>query len=289
MGLSTIAVVLALTAASAVLALAAGGLLWERSAREVRANLEAHRMEPASAVVDFKNFDELPEPVQRYFRNVLTDGQRVVASARIVHRGQFNMSETGEKWRPFTSEQEVTAASPGFDWEARIRMAPGLSVLVRDAYVAGQGILKASLAGLFTVAEWPQTPELARGELMRFLAEAVWYPTALLAGPFVKWEEAGGSSAKATLVDGETAVSLAFYFGPDGLVERVRAESRPRTVGERTVDMPWEGRFRVWERHGGMLVPTEGVVAWITPEGPRPYWRGKTGRIEYAFLEKNGD
>lgn len=287
MGLSTIAVVLALTAASAVLALAAGGLLWERSAREVRANLEAHRMEPASAVVDFKNFDELPEPVQRYFRNVLTDGQPVVASARIVHRGQFNMSETGEKWRPFTSEQAVITARPGFDWEARIRMAPGLSVLVRDAYVGGRGILKASLAGLFTVAEWSQTPELARGELMRFLAEAVWYPTALLAGPFVKWEEAGGSSAKATLVDGETAVSLAFYFGPDGLVERVRAESRPRTVGERTVDMPWEGRFRVWERHGGMLVPTEGEVAWITPEGPRPYWQGKIERIEYVFLQGN--
>jgi hypothetical protein len=286
-GLSTIAVVLALAAASAALALAAGGWLWERSAREVKENLGAHRMEPASAVVDFKNFGELPEPVQRYFRTVLTDGQPLVASARIVHRGQFNMSETGEKWRPFTSEQAVTAARPGFDWEARIRMAPGLSVFVRDAYVVGQGILKASLAGLFTVAEWPQTPELAYGELMRFLAEAVWYPTVLLPGPFVKWEETGESCAKATLADGGTAVSLVFHFGPDGLVDRVRAESRPRTVGDRTVDMPWEGRFRSWERHGGMLVPTEGEVAWITPEGPHPYWRGKIERIEYAFLQGN--
>lgn len=289
MGLSTIAWVVAVTAASAALALAAGGLLWESSARKVRANLEAHRMEPALAVVDFKNFEGLPEPVQRYFRIVLTDGQPVVASARIVHRGQFNMSETGEKWKPFTSEQAVTAARPGFDWEARIRMAPGLSVLVRDAYVAGQGILKASLAGLFTVAEWPQTPELAYGELMRFLAEAVWYPTALLPGPFVKWEETGGSCAKATLADGGTVVSLVFHFCPDGLVERVRAESRPRTVGDRTVDMPWEGRFRVWERHGDILVPTRGEVAWITPEGPHPYWRGEIERIEYAFLEGNGD
>lgn len=244
-------------------------------------------MEPTSAVVDFNNFGGLPEPVQRYFRTVLTDGQPLVASARIVHRGQFNMSETGEKWRPFTSEQAVTAARPGFDWEARIRMAPGLSVFVRDAYVVGQGILKASLAGFFTVAEWPQTPELAYGELMRFLAEAVWYPTVLLPGPFVKWEETGESCAKATLADGGTAVSLVFHFGPDGLVDRVRAESRPRTVGDRTVDMPWEGRFRSWERHGGMLVPTEGEVAWITPEGPHPYWRGKIERIEYAFLQGN--
>ncbi len=58
-------------------------------------------------------------------------------------------------------------------------------------------------------------------------------------------------------------------------------------MGDRTVDMPWEGRFRSWERHGGMLVPTEGEVAWITPEGPHPYWRGKIERIEYAFLQGN--
>jgi len=288
-GFSSITWVVALTASGVVLARAAGGLLWERSAREVRTRLDAQRLNLVPKRVSFTEFEGLPDPVHRYFRTVLTDGQPVVASARIVHRGQFNMSETGEKWRPFTSDQAVTTNPPGFDWEARIRMAPGLSVFVRDAYVAGQGILKASLAGFYTVAEFPDSPELACGELMRFLAEAVWYPTVLLPGPFIRWEEMDGSSAKATLADGETAVSLAFHFGSDGLVERVRAKSRPRTLGDRTVDIPWEGRFRAWERHGGMLVPTEGEVAWITPEGPRPYWRGKTERIEYAFLEKNGD
>jgi hypothetical protein len=281
--LSVIGGVAFLVAAGLLLCPAMGRFLWRQAAQKVRANLEAHRAETGSVVVDFKSFKDLPGPVQRYFRTVLTDGQPVVASARIVHRGQFNMSETGEKWRPFTSEQAVTAARPGFDWEARIHMAPGLSVLVRDAYAGGRGILKASLAGFFTVAELPDSSELASGELMRFLAEAAWCPTVLLPGPFVRWEEMDGTSAKATLVDGGTAVSLVFHFDSDGLVESVRAESRPRTLGGRTVDMPWEGRFRAWEQHGGMLVPTEGEVAWITPEGPRPYWRGKTERIEYLF------
>ncbi len=255
MGLSTIAWVAALTAASAALALPAGGWIWECSARKARARLDAQRSNPVPKRVSFKDFEGLPEPVQRYFRTVLTDGQLVIASARIAHRGQFNMSETGEKWKPFTSDQAVNTGRPGFDWEARIRMAPGLSILVRDGYVGGEGILKASLAGLFTVADFPGTPELACGELMRFLAEAVWYPTVLLPGPFVKWEERDRTSAKANLVDGATAVSLAFHFGPDGLVERVRAESRPRTLGDRIVDMPWEGRFQAWERHGGDARP----------------------------------
>jgi hypothetical protein len=32
--------------------------------------------------------------------------------------GTFNMSDTGEKWKRFTSTQRVIAQRPGFDWEA---------------------------------------------------------------------------------------------------------------------------------------------------------------------------
>jgi len=38
----------------------------------------------------------------------------------------------------------------------------------------------ASLFGLISLANWRGTPEVAQGELMRFLAEAAWDPTALL-------------------------------------------------------------------------------------------------------------
>lgn len=59
-------------------------------------------------------------------------------------------------------------------------MLPGLPARVHDAYVAGEGILHASLLGLFTVADLRGTDYIAEGELMRFFAEAAWYPTALL-------------------------------------------------------------------------------------------------------------
>ena len=58
-------------------------------------------------------------------------------------------------------------------------MLPGLPVRVHDAYVAGEGILHASVLGLFTVVDMSGTREVDEGELMRFLAEAAWYPTAL--------------------------------------------------------------------------------------------------------------
>jgi len=269
-------------------AVATGTLLWERAARKVRTRLEAGLADTRASRVDLEDRGPLPEPVRKYFRTVLEDGRRKVAGARITHRGWFNMSETGEKWVPFSSRQTVIAARPGFAWEARVRLAPGISILVRDAYVGGEGILKASLFGLFTVAECPSTPELAQGELIRFLAESAWVPTILLPGPSLRWEAVDGSRAKVTLIDGETAVSLDFHFSPDGLIEKIRAGSRPRTVGGHTENMPWEARFWAWERHGGMLIPTEGEVAWILPGGPHPYWRARTERIEYESGDGTG-
>ncbi len=57
---------------------------------------------------------------------------------------------------------------------------PGLPVRVHDAYVTGEGILHASLLGLFSLVDMRGGGDVAEGELMRFFAEAAWYPTALL-------------------------------------------------------------------------------------------------------------
>jgi hypothetical protein len=154
---------------------------------------------------------------------------------------------------------------------------------VHDAYVGGQGILHAAVLGLFTVADMRGTKEMAEGELMRFLAEAAWYPTALLPGQGVQWTPVDARSAHATLVDGDVRLTMLFTFGDQGLIETVDVPARGRTVGGRIVPTPWHGRFWQYERRGGMLVPVSGEVAWLLPEGAKPYWRGTIRKVEYDF------
>ena len=98
------------------------------------------------------------------------------------------MSETESKWSPFTATQLVTTQRLGFDWDARIQMVPGVNAFVHDTYLLGEGSLHASLLGLFTVAKMHGSPENNQGELLRFFAEATWYPTALLPSQGVRWE-----------------------------------------------------------------------------------------------------
>ena len=207
----------------------------------------------------------------------------MISAVSVAHAGTFNTSETGEQWKPFTSTQRVITQRPGFDWEGRIAMLPGLTVHVHDAYIAGEGILHATLFGLVSLVNLRGTPEVAHGELMRFLAEAAWYPTALLPSQGVRWEAVDETSAKATLKDGDLSLTLLFRFDEHGLIESVRTEARGRTVAGTVVPTPWEGRWSHYEPRDGMRVPTEGEVAWMLPEGPRPYWRGRITRLDYEF------
>jgi hypothetical protein len=278
-------IVLALFAVLLVGAWLYGAYRWNNETQELRARLNAARVPIRPQTVDFRELEGLPAPVQRYFRAVLEDGQPMATGVRVRYEGTFNMGETTDQWKPFTSDQKVVTQRPGFDWDARIAMMPGLPVRAHDSYVAGEGTLHASLLGLFTVADQRGTDDMAEGELMRFFAEAAWYPTALLPSQGVRWVAVDESSAHATLTDGDISITMLFTFNEQGLIETARAESRGRMVDGNGVPMPWRCRFWSYQERGGMLVPIDGEVAWLPPEGEKPYFRGRITEIYYEFAE----
>jgi hypothetical protein len=274
----------AVLAISMVALSAFGTWRWALSTQALLDRLEAARVPIAPSRYDeARELDGLPTPVQRFFRTVLTDGQPMVTAATVEHRGTFNLGESTDQWKPFTSQQRVVTRRPGFVWNGTVAILPGLDVLVHDAYVAGEGILQPAILGLFTLIDLRGTGEVAQGELMRFFAEAAWYPTALLPSQGVRWESVDERTARATLVDGSLSLTMTFSFEPDGTIGSARAEARGRTVGGRIVMTPWEGRWSNVQVRDGMRVPMTGEVAWLTPQGRKPYWRGTITSLRYEY------
>jgi hypothetical protein len=103
-----------------------GALRWNSVTKALRARLQANRVPVKDVRVNFHALGELPGPVRRFFRTVLTDGQPVVIGLHLQHSGTFNMGEETDNWKRFTSDQRVITQRPGFDWNGRIRMLPGL-------------------------------------------------------------------------------------------------------------------------------------------------------------------
>ena len=267
-----------LVAAMAGLA-ALGSARWGGVTRSQMALLEAARLQMPPGRYDAREVDALPEPVRRYFRAVLQDGQPFIASATFELAGTINMSATGENWKPFTSLQRAVTHRPGFLWNGRVTMLPGLSANVHDSYIAGTGTLHAAMLGLFTVAEVQGGGEIARGELMRYFAEAAWYPTALLPSQGVRWAAVDARSANATLVDGPISLTLLFTFDDAGLIASVHADARGSGVGKDMVMLPWDCSVSNYQPRHGMLVPTRGQAG----KGSKPYFVGDLTSLVYEF------
>lgn len=241
---------------------------------------------PSPARFDAHELEGLPPPVGRYFRQVLTDGQPIIAAASIEMIGTMNMSATGEQWKPFTSRQRVVTRRPGFLWDAQVVMFPGLPAHVEDSYIAGHGRLIAKVLGLFTVADSQGEGEIARGEFMRYFAETPWYPTALLPSQGVRWEAVDDASARATITDGPITLTLLFRFNDAGLIASVRAEARGAGAGKDgvMVMLPWDCAFSDYQPQGGMLIPMAGEAAWVRPEGRKVYFVGHVKTLSHELL-----
>ena len=240
---------------------------------------------PSPARYNAQELAQLPPPVQRYFRAVLTDGQPIIAAASIAMAGTMNMSASAEQWKPFTSQQRVVIRNPGFLWDAQVKLLPGVPVHVEDSYIAGQGRLIAKVLGLFKVADSRGAGEIARGEFMRYFAESPWYPTALLPSQGVQWATVDDASARATIVDGPITLTLLFRFDADGLIASVRAEARGAGVGKggTMVMLPWECSLSNYQPRDGMLIPMVGEAAWVRPEGRKAYFVGQVKTLRYEF------
>lgn len=276
-------VLLLFAALSFVLVVAAliAGARWRSATEALVARLQQTVSRGDRAIYSGEELAALPPPVARYLRTVLRDGQRIPRRARIEQRGTFAVKPTPDGWRPFTAVQQFAARPAGFVWDARIRMAPGLDFLVRDAFVDGTGSMYGTVMGVVPVVNVHGTPDIAAGALVRYLAEAVWMPTALLPSQGVSWASLDDTSARATLTAGSTTVSLDFFFDADGLVERIYSPARGRDVQGTSVPTPWEGRWLEHGERGGVRVPIRGEVAWILAEGRMPYWRGEIVGVTY--------
>ena len=286
--LMLVGLVLCLLAVAAVGLSAYGAKRWADNTLTLTQALDAARVDatvdPSRPTrYDAREIEGLPAPVQRYFRLALKDGQPIITAVTIDMAGTFNMSATGEQWKPFTSRQRVVTRRPGFLWDAKIAMLPGLTARVADSYIAGKGLLHAAILGLFTVADISGDGEIARGEFMRYFAEMLWYPTALLPSQGVRWKAVDDRSANATIVDGPLTLTLLFRFNDAGLIDSFRAEARGGMVGDEMVMAPWEGNWSNYQTRDGMTVPITGEVAWMRPEGRRPYFVGTLTSLSCAF------
>jgi hypothetical protein len=199
-------------------------------------------------------------------------------AARLTQEAEFRRTPEAA-WGPMPALQHMGLGTSAFVWNAR---APGPVVpffTVIDAYVGGQGVLRANLLGAIPVAN-ATGAVCDRAEAMRYLAELAWVPDAVLGNPEIAWTDLGGGVIGATLQTGSGDVSVRFTLNADGDFAEMSA-SRPDLRPDGTeFTREWRGRYADYGWVGGRRIPLAGEVGYVEDGTYWGYWRGRITALE---------
>jgi hypothetical protein len=221
---------------------------------------------PTSEPVSEEHLAVLPEPVQRWLRWSGAVGRPIPSTVRLRQEGQLRVGDFG--WLPFTAEEYYSTEPPAFVWKARIRMAPGISVIGKDSYIDGRGALEMRILGVFPVAR-DAGPQMDQGDLLRYLNEIMWFPAGALI-PQISWEPVDNLSARATMSYRGVSGTATFFFDEEGRPTTMTADRHDREHGS---VVPWSTPIYTYGQFDGAKVPTSGEALYVVHNGDSPYIR----------------
>ena len=217
-----------------------------------------------------QQLEGLPEPVQRYFKHVLKDGQPYINYVRLKHDGQFK-TDLKKNWINIEGEQYFTTENPGFILKGTTNL-----FVARDMYIAGKGRLVATILSLINVVD-AKGEQYNQGELLRWLSESVWFPTNLLPSENLQWTAIDTSSAKLTF--NYNGLSLFYNVMLNDSGEIIQMETK-RYMDEKRLEK-WIIKPDKYEEKNGVIIPTKAEVFWKLKEGDFSYAKFNVKEIEY--------
>ncbi|HDZ15602.1 hypothetical protein LCGC14_1068830 [marine sediment metagenome] len=212
----------------------------------------------------------LPEPVQRYFKHILKEGQPYISYVRMKHDGLFKMG-VGKSWMNIKGEQYATIAKPGFIWKGTTLM-----FVARDMYISDKGRLIATLLSVYNVVD-AKGKKYNEGELLRWLGESILYPTNFLPSRRLQWLPIDSKSAKLTFQ--YAGLSLYFICSFNEIGELTEMQTK-RYMDEDHLEI-WVIKATNYQELNRIRVPTEFDVLWRLEQGDFSYAKFNITEIEY--------
>lgn len=213
----------------------------------------------------------LPEPVQRYFKYTLKEGQSYISYARIKHDGQFK-ADLNKGWMQIKGEQYATTQRPGFIWNGTTAMFDA-----RDMYISDHGRLIVTLFSIYNIVDAHDKAQYDSGEMLRWLGESVLYPTNLLPSNRLVWKPIDDEKAKLTF--NYKGQSLYFVITVNGIGEITEMETK-RFMDENSLET-WIIKPTNYKELNGLKIPTYFDVSWRLDGRDFSYAKFRILEVEY--------
>ncbi len=253
-----------------------GYILHERSADSARERLLALARKPPLQT----DLGWLPPAAQLYFHLMLPHKVALPNVAVVEQQGRLRLTDEGH-WENFTASQMITA-NPGLVWSGRIQLGSLIWIGALDTLVGQKGRFRGRLFWLVPVAD-DEGPQVATSNLVHYLGQAVWLPSALLPRPGLTWLPGPDRhSARVELKVGPHRVGGLYRFDKHGRVLSFESSDRWRQKGGKLSRQLWRITYHKWRRLAGVGLPTEYRMSWV-PSPNKAYLYGEVSLLDVQF------
>jgi hypothetical protein len=229
----------------------------------------------AFEVINEKDLEHLPEPVQNYLNYVGVVGKPKVNNFRIVFEGE--MRDKGKDWFAFTSEQYNFIESPTrlFFMKAKVS---GLPTYGYHKYMSQGASMLIKLLSLLPVAKI-DNPKMFPTETVTFFNDLCLFAPAALIDKRIEWRTIDDLSAEAAFTTNGTTISAMLQFNKEG--QLINFISNDRYAVSDMKRFPFSTPVRDYKEVNGYRLPTIGEAVWHYPDGEFVYGKFHLKSIEY--------
>jgi len=234
-----------------------------------------------------RDIENLPEPVQKYFRNGGYIGRIKMFNAKIILENTFFRRAPNNRWMKLNVYQYNSVIEPVRIVYLQKNILGIFPFEARDKYQDGKGNMLIRLLKLVTVAD-AKGREMDQSGLVTILSETFIVPNYALQD-YIKWETINKNEVKAILTFKGLKVEGIFSFNNEGEMVRFYTEDRYFVNKDGTFKKnPWSIYVEAYKVMNGVKVPSYIRVVWHLEEGDFEYFKGNISNIDYNIEYKLG-
>jgi len=201
--------------------------------------------------------DDLPAPVERFYRAIYGDRVPLIESTVISGRAQLRLFGI-----TFPGRFRFThIAGQGYRHYIETTLFGRPIVKVNEHYLDGKGRMELP----FGVIE--NEPKVDQAANQGLWAESIWLPSILITDPRVRWEPINDDTALLRVPFGEIEQTFVARFDPQTGMLHFFETMRYKEATDQTKTL-WINRVREWRDINGNTLPAVGAVTWFDEGTP---------------------
>lgn len=228
--------------------------------------------------VSVDDISNLPLIVQKWLTNNGVVGSPFISNVYLTQELHLKLKPEQADWNKGVAEQYFTIQPPAFNWNLNTQMNPLLRIVGRDKFENGKGEMLIKLLSLIKVVDAKNDEKVNEATLQRYLAEIVWFPSAVLSN-YIHWECLNDNSARATMKYNGTEGSGIFHFDENGQFQEFEA-IRFKDAKDKE-PTKWTVIATKLEKQNGIIIPTECEAIWSLQDEEWTWLKLKIKDISY--------